>query len=302
MIDWATSPAKSQVIQCMSRANGIGSLISGNGELTRQGRSLVHQVETICRRGYQRVGLITHRRILPFFKHLDLMEGYFYGERGTNRFAGKVDALIVGGTPMPPMDEIAKMARCLYLDRMAPLDLRWSVEYRPYPYRDAEGNGWSAPVPGFWHDPPLQALLEQVREAEIYQSAWRARPLSFPTDIWILSNIPYPSMTPHHLVTVDEILGTPEGVHPEKWYALLRLADERYDQGTPIKSTELVELLNINRETARKYIDLLVEHQPDRWGIDAVASPRRRGRPSVGLVPYYPTEVDVIAEYGSGEF
>ena len=46
------------------------------------------------------------------------------------------------------------------------------------------------PAGGFWADDDLQALVWQLREAEILQAVHRARPVHRPVPIFLLCNLP----------------------------------------------------------------------------------------------------------------
>ena len=292
-----------RIYQVWNRQNGIGALLQ-RGHLTRHGRSLIEQVEAIIARGYTRVGLICHKKMMEHFKHLPIEIGNFYGQRGTNRFRG-CDCLIVAGTPMPPLEQIEDMAVMLFQDRNEPFringTLPWVEEDRPYNYIDPNtGGSYAYPTPGFWGEPDLQLILEEFRESEILQSAHRARPLIELVDIWLLTNIPT-KLEISDLITTYDVLGIPPGVHQAKWERFQQLADERYDAAQPIRSAELVTLLQIDAHTSRKYIDLLANYQSERWNAATIAVPGKRGKPALCLVPLYFDLQELVREYFEGD-
>lgn len=265
-----------RVYQVWPRANGKTFLIKDN-KLTSKVEQLAKQVERIIEKhSYQRPAIITFEALKSLF---DAEMGHFYGARGTNRFEG-CDALIVAGTPQPDLGAITKQARMIYQDRMQPFDMTWSERDVQY-----AGQGYSYPVSGFWHDPDLNALLWQFREAELIQAAHRARPILHDVDIWLLTNIPMDELPPDELLDIKALFDAPMGVDPYRWPDVMAIADEFERDGHPMRAADLVERINIDKKTAQGYLQRLTEQYPDRWKIDTIVPTSKGGKPARALFP-----------------
>lgn len=271
---------KGRIFQVWPRANGKGTLIDRSGGMTGKAEQLHQQVVQIVRKhGYARPAVITFETLKSLF---DVETGHFYAARGTNRYEG-CDCLIVAGTPQPDLETITKTARMLFDDRMQPFNTEWSEQDRVY-----AGQEYSYPVSGFWHDEDLQSLLWQYREAEIIQAAHRVRPILYGVDIWLLTNIPIDDLPPTELLTIADVFDAPPKVDPYRWPGLIALADRYYDEDKPLTAGDLVRELDLDDHTARKWLDLLVAKQPDRWmrpPPEYVLPRRSRGRPALTIVP-----------------
>lgn len=281
----------SRIFQVWDRTNGKGSVIDVHTQQpTAKAAQLKLQVEHIIRtHGYQRPAVITFKDLVGVFD--TLATGHFNAARGTNRFAD-CDALIVAGTPQPPLPAIDRDARMLYQDRMQPFRLDYYDVDRPFAWSDDHGRGWAYPVSDFQHDPDLQAILWQKREAELIQAAHRARPalrrVDAPQpDIWLLTNIPLAEVPPTMLLTIRELFGAPTGVDPYRWPEVMRVADEHFESDTPLRAIDLVDHLGLSKPTARHYLDCLIAVQPERWMVETVLTPNKTGtsgRPARALV------------------
>jgi hypothetical protein len=182
---------------------------------------------------------------------------HFYANRGTNQFQD-CDGLILAGTPMPPLSSIEKDARSLWYDQMQKFDNRLLTVERPYQYIDPDGEGWVCPVYEY-ADPYLQALLWQSREAEIIQSAHRARILLQNVPVYLLTNLPIDELPPTRLLTNRDIMDAPETVNIWKWAAHKNFVEELYAKQGYILISDLVEGAGMSLRTAKKYVSLLVE-------------------------------------------
>lgn len=187
---------------------------------------------------------------------------HFYGARGTNRLE-RADALFVVGAPMPAQPVIQTMAAMLYFNRMMRFGQNWTSQYVAYQYTGPDGLGREYPAGGWWADPDLQALLWQLREAEILQAVHRARPVHRVVPIYLLSNLPVPELPVARLVTAAELLGAPMGVNSWDWQRFIEWVNGR---GT-VTANEIQIGLGVAINTAIKYRDALAQ-QPG-WELAA---------------------------------
>jgi len=282
---------KGRIFQIHDRANGKGTLLreEADGEPTPTAKltQLVKVAKKIVQdQGYQRVGVITHQAAEPPFREFADV-GHFYGERGTNRFED-VDALIVAGSPQPPLFQLEKMAKMIFFERMEPFTTAWSTVEKSYNYVAEDGKGRTYPMAGFWSDPELSAVLWQLREAEIIQAAHRARLNIRDVDVWLLENLPIWDLSLTELLSMREVMGAPLGVDVFQWEQVEALAELYLQERLPLYSADLVRELGISRPSAIKYLSHLVNSQPERWQWpdDAHILPiRGEGKPAKGIVP-----------------
>jgi hypothetical protein len=261
------------VFQVWARANGKGTLIDRSGGLTGKAEQLHQQVLHIVRtRGYTRPAVITFEALKSLF---EVETGHFYGARGTNRYEG-CDCLIVAGTPQPDLETITKTARMLFDSRMLPFNAEWSERDQVYATGNPEGQRYSYPVSGFWHDADLQALLWQYREAEIIQAAHRVRPVLYGVDIWLLTNLPIDDLPPSALLTIANVFDAPPNVDAYRWPEIIAFAEVQERETGYVTTADLVREFEISKTTADKYISLIAEHFD--WPTFQ-ATGRGRGRP-----------------------
>ena len=190
---------------------------------------------------YQRPAVITYKAQRELFE----ADGHFGAERGTNRLADR-DALIVIGTPQPPQPQIVEIAAMIYHDRLRPFNTTWSTRDEPY-------QGQMVRYSGFWDEPDLQVVLEQLREAELVQTLHRARPLRRQVDVWLLTNIPLRNI-PTQLKEVRELFGAPAGVDPYGWPDFIEWARRWIDSHDMIVATDIAERLGVSAPTSRMYL------------------------------------------------
>lgn len=263
-----------RIFQVTNRAHGVGTLVSGQGNLRAAAvKQLQVQVRSIADR-YDRPAVISHQAVVADLAGA-LERLHFYAARGTNDLV-RCDALIVAGTPMPPADSLVRQAAMLFPERMTAFDTRWSERILPYAYVDpADGQGRAYPVNGYWHDPDLQAVLWAYREAEIIQAAHRARPIGRDVDVWLLTNLPLPELPPTRLLSLRELCAAPEGVAPARWAEVMAYAQRTAAAAGCVTTVDLMQQFSLHRTTAYKYLDLLVT----ALGWERAAAPQRRGRP-----------------------
>lgn len=279
----------SRIFQVWDRTNGKGSVIdTKTGKLTEKATQLKQQIDRVVQvMDYQRPAVISFKDVMALFAVDD--HGHFGSARGTNRFVD-CDALIVAGTPQPPLLQLDRDARMLYHDRMQPFQLEYYDAPRPFAYRDARGHSYAYPVSDFQHDPDLHALLWQKRDAELIQAAHRVRPVvqrsGVQPDIWLLTNVPLDALPPTLLLTIRDLFGAPDGVDPYRWGDIVTLADLFYEQGQALFARDFVQHLGVSAPTARHYLDCIEAAQPERWTTkqEKVLNPKG-GRAARGLTP-----------------
>lgn len=234
-------------------------------------RQLRQQVEQIgATHQYQSSATITYKGVRELFE----ADGHFGAERGTNRLADK-DALIVIGTPQPPQTQIIEIAAMLFDERIRKFNTAWTTRDIAY-----EGRAHAYPVAGFWDEPDLHIVLQQYREAELIQTLHRARPLRRRVDIWLLTNIPLPGITPE-LLSVQELFNAPAGVDPYRWPALIEWAAERIDRHGMLVSTDIAEYLGMQQKAAREYMYVIAGQLNLTVGN---APSTGRGRPALAIL------------------
>ncbi len=279
------------VHQVWNRSNNKRSFVTTEGGLSIDSKDkrpkleqVLLQVKQIVARGnYQRPVVMTYQDLVPWFTEEGYEAAHFYAARGTNRYEA-CDAVIVIGTPQPSLLEIEKAARMLFFNRMEPFNPDWSERDVPY-----TGQPYSYPVSGFWHDPDLNAMLWQQREAELIQAAHRVRPLWRDADVWLLTNIPLDGVPPDELLTINDLFDAPGNVDPYQWPAIAALVDEFYEAGLCFTAADIVERLGIPERTARRYWEYIRDIQPERWEVIEALRPKsdkkKSGRPSKTLRP-----------------
>lgn len=282
---------RARIIQATNRRNGISSLRTKKEadpeerklteieptENVAQARAIIdHQ---IAKNGYQNSAIITHKAVAEPMG----ANGHFYANRGSNAYQD-CDALFVVGTPQPPLQEIEKLAKSIWYDEMENFDNTWVTVDRPYNYVDpADGQGWSQPVSEY-ADPRLNLLLYQMREAEIVQTAHRARPvLNQNTTIYLLTNLPIDDLPPTQLVTNRWLMDAPEGVNIYKWQQVIELTTRIEAEKGYFTLKDIMDNLGYDKKTAIRYRQQLIES--GAWSIETVAvKTHTRGRPEQKIV------------------
>jgi hypothetical protein len=293
-------PMVSTIYQIHDRANGVSALTTSTPTKKPRAtkvkqladlRTLIAAIVARYPHGSP-IGLITHKRIESEFPEFLPYLGHFAAERGTNEFEG-VRALIVAGLPQPQLEEIEKAAKMLHFEDMRSFrverkgrwELPWSVKQVPYQFTDPEtGKGLARDSGGFWEDKRLQAVLWQLREAEVIQAAHRARPVIprdgvLQPDVWLLENLPIADLPPTELWPSKKLFDAPEGANVYKWAALTNYLATVPD-GEPVTMQQIAEGAKLSRATVWEHVEKLVASDR-RWSFYRV--PRGdagRGRPA----------------------
>lgn len=257
-----------EIIVVADRANGKRTLSDEAGAPEPKFDDVRRIVERVVADGaFQQPGLITFQSLLKADWLQELQTANFYGARGTNRMEG-CDVLFVAGAPLPPKSSLQKDAAMIYFRRMRPFNAPWTAQWVTYQFQDDAGRGRMYPAGGYWADPDMQALVWQYREAEILQSAHRARPLHRDVPVYLLVNVPIPELPVSQVITSRDILGVPGGADINLWLRFIDWVDGRES----VTVSEIEEGMGMNWRTAAKYFESL------GWEIGYVKS-GGRGRP-----------------------
>jgi hypothetical protein len=257
------------IYQVWHSTNSRGKFKASDDDPEQAKTNLDHvqaQIKAIVQRGYRQPTIISYKNLMDSFVY---QSGYFGAARGTNSFIG-TDCLIIVGTPQIAPDDLETEAKMLFWERDDPFRLERSE--RPQPYGNILGQGML--VNGYWDDTDLQALHAQKRDAELVQVAYRARPLQHAVDIWLLTSHPIEHLPPDHLVSLQELFMSPDGIAPYLWQRFTEyIADKDF-----ITSSVVAQDLAIDGTVARRIILALIKQRHEEWRKEVAAS--RGGRPA----------------------
>lgn len=260
-------------------ADRLATINQDIATITSRGRSFIGG-----QGGYGNPAIISYKDHVDHLGNPDWPRLHFGGARGTNRLEG-CDCLFVVGTPLPDRYDILKTAIMLWHERMTPFCYEWTERSVPYTSRgrwqegkfiigDGEDGAVMA-VNGFADDPDLQALLWQMREAELNQAANRARPLRRLVDVWILSSIPL-DLAPDYLIGHHDLHTAPRSIARHKaevWPGIVVYAQQRAAEAGCVTATDLMREFGISVGTAGRYIDLIITALG--WTSEPAARPAR---------------------------
>ena len=295
-----------RVIQITDRANGKRAMLDEEGALTASATSLRRLVDHIVENDifkdgvpikvgrYERVGVYTFKDLKEaLWGDSGYQIGTFGSETGINAFQGN-DALFVLHTYMPPPAALQSAAKMLFWERMLPFQDTWSTVAKPYE------NHWTTENPrvgGYHSDPDLQAVLWQLREAKIIQTAERLRANLHAVDVWLATNLPIREYPPDILMTMNEVLGVPTRQEVARvigrraardfripvWQKVVEAAEELLAERGYIKRSELEERAQVGEHTALDFMKLMA-HKFGWEFCDEPVLTRGRGRPAQVLV------------------
>lgn len=205
--------------------------------------------------------IITYQALEPFFADLAQTAG-LSANRGTDRFNG-CDVVFVVGRQEPSGDSVLKLAETLAFQRMEPFISDKIDRDVAFNYQDKEGYTYSYPKTDYWFEPLLQALLWQVREAEMLQSAHRGRPIWNACDIWLFTNVAVDELPLDGLYAFAQVCDAPAGIDPNKWIDLVEFAYAWIAEHRYLMARDVVEKFGCNRAVANRYLDYLTEKYPE---------------------------------------
>ena len=246
-----------RVVQLVSAAYPKSSLA-----YTRLRKRLFTVVKAIVdHRPNGEVGVITFK---AFEKELrDNVSGartvrtaHFWGLRGSNAMARCTD-LVVIGTPTINIDDLAAWGSALHW-KDDPLHCETVRRHEPTGYVRGDGKQCFVEVLHYL-DHRLDALLQQGREAELAQAAFRGRPLDEPATktIWLLTSTPVPWLRPTEVYeSIDDLmvaLGHEPKTKPlvDQVIELVREAEAR---GIRLSYDDLMEQNGASRSTVKRAI------------------------------------------------
>jgi hypothetical protein len=278
------------VYQIANRTNGKGALEEADeksGDGLRQDVRIVKAI--VKRRGYQNVGIITHKSAEKAYQDAGFETMHFYKTRGRNEFK-KCDAVFVVGTPIPNFESLRQI-HVVLSDDITPI----RDENGEYPYYYAPKyydltpeciarHGGLRPyrnIGGYWRE-PFASLMQVHREHEMLQCAARIRPLLNDGDIWILSSIPTMELDEFY-EDPGEAIGCPPGIYWQNWLDISDRLDQ-LEPGAVVTSDDLAKWTGKAKNTIYRgnWIDKIVDQ--DGWEAAAIKlDSRTGGRPKKGI-------------------
>jgi hypothetical protein len=308
-----------RVFQVAGRLNGKRDLLDKNQEIARAGKQAIETVQSIVQeKEYTgRVSVICSKDFQPFFSKIygDDNVRHFYDLRGTNSLEG-CQVLFVVGTPSPRGQSVIDAATALskriqpfgkpnetgYIEPVFVRDVREYMVTADFAVENKHRPGYcpSRKIGGFWNDPDLQIILDQMREAELLQAIHRARINVHDVDVWLLSSVPIDE--PVDGIFNDPPIG-PDGINWRVWLKLKPWLEEKRANGETVTYESLAGAIIMprkvkgtrTRETAdkevsndfiknHKWLEKIVAYWPDGWNITSIQG-TGRGRPKTGIAP-----------------
>ena len=282
-----------RIFQIVGRLNGMGGAFEGETEgkkLSKKGRQMLKAAEIIAS-DYtgKRVAVITFKAARKEFEQIPRFSGnarHFGDLRGTNDLES-ADALIVAGGFCPNTSAVFDLAASLFPQRMEPffkqgLAPPWTRKRIEYRLREPDPRGHPVrDVSGFWTDPHLRVILEELRRNEITQALHRVRPNLKASDVWLLTSLPTDEALDGVFNTLSDTWLTPdrerretstgspyyEGVTWEKWLMLKLWLDEQWDAGVPhVTKEQLAETAGVGVSTVvqQRWLYYIAKHTQER--------------------------------------
>jgi hypothetical protein len=282
----------------LEEKEGIGPKGGRGRVLSAQGGQLLEQCKVIAEDYTGRVGIVTFKDAVKEFE-AEFGAGnvvHFGALRGTNLLQD-VQCLIVAGVFCPPLTAIQDDAAMLYPDRMEPFhqideDGKRREPWRPalVQYRLADGTNYHRQHSGFWDDPELSAILEQVRRSELIQAIHRARPNVRECDVWVLTSVPtdevldaiYQDLSDSPLAPVKVRGGG--GISWKHWIKVKSWLEGMWELGAWIDAEGLAQVAGVQVGTvqSQQWLHAIAQHDPDRWLLES-REQEGRGRPRLGI-------------------
>jgi hypothetical protein len=178
---------------------------------------------------------------------------HFGNIRGTNEFEDHEVVIVLGREQLSPRDA-ERLAKAIWYDTKRPIRgisadpkgrVQYPREWRAYNMRDNSRREVRVRI---HPDRRVQAVVEQIREAEMVQAIDRLRLIHSPRKktVIILCNIPLD-------IPVDELVTWRELVGDNRLAAALEICDENGWEALPLEPAELTRLF------------------PELWGTDKAA-------------------------------
>jgi hypothetical protein len=280
-----------KLYQVTGRLNGKSTMTSKQGKITSQASEALEvskEIATPYRAKDERVCVVCTKDLVQMFEREfgESNVGYFYNLRGTNEFEHAKCLIVVGG-PSPDIRSVVQNAIALNPQRQ-----------RAYAPRDDDGNfqplyhtsereyritkqvldvheakaPWRA-LKGYWAEPELQAVYDQMREAELVQALHRSRMNVRETTVWLLTSVVTPEALDGIWDDPPAEAGFPAGIYWKQWLKIKAwLADQNQ-----ITYADIAEAVGVSEAHARKnkWLDAIQQHLGSEWEI---ATLKRAGR------------------------
>jgi hypothetical protein len=289
-----------KLYQVTGRLNGKATMTNKKGTITQQANEALEVSREIAApylARNERVCVICAKDAVQMFER-EFGEGntaYFYNLRGTNEFE-KASCLIVVGSPSPDIRSVVYNAIALNPDRQQPFAPRDEAgNFRPL-YHTAEreyrvtrqlleANAGKAPwrsLKGYWAEEELQAVYDQMREAELVQALHRSRVNVHDTTVWLLTSVVTGEALDGVWDDPPAEAGFPAGIYWKQWLKIRAWLKDR----DHVTYADIAEVAGIQEATARqnRLLDHIAAHMPDQWQLAALerVSPKG-GRPKKAL-------------------
>jgi hypothetical protein len=277
-----------KLYQVTGRLNGKSTMTLKTGKASQQANEALAVAGAIAapyQAKKQRVCVICAKDVRALFEREfgEQNVGHFYGLRGTNDMQDAA-CLIVVGAPSPDIQSVIHIATALNPDRQRayadrdeeggfqPLFHTTEREYRVSKalLERAEGKApWRA-LKGYWTQPELQAVYDQLREAELVQALHRSRVNTNESTVWLLTSV----ITGESLDGVWDDppaeAGFPSGIYWKQWLKLKPWIETRQE---PITYADLADVTGVLESTARKgkWLNLIRTHYAGEWQIETLA-------------------------------
>jgi hypothetical protein len=143
---------------------------------------------------------------------------------------------------------------------------------------------WRA-IKGYWSMPDLQAVYDQLREAELVQALHRSRVNTRDTVVWMLTSVPTGESLDGIWDDPPLEAGFPEGIHWRQWLKLLPWLEKRREEGLPVTYDDLAEVtgVGIRHTQNNRWLDVIAARYPEQWATSELRPAQGRGRPKKAL-------------------
>lgn len=266
---------RAEVWQVTDRQNGKTSLLDQSGQAWQE---LASTVQALVKDEPNSL-VVTFKDVLGRLTGLPetVKLAHFGALVGSNEYKD-CRQVILAGTPMPPIHTLEQHAQALFWRDPNLIDGRWVTRLRPYDVEPDEHGLVQAYAVSEFADTRANLLLEQVREAQMYQSFERIRTLLSKDGekrVVLLSNIPLPGVRVQRLLKVTDLIGPRRTDKQEEMEAYLLAMDQEH--GEVVFGQIEAHFLDLGwgKNTIAKYRDQAISV----LGWDTVTRSVGRGRP-----------------------